>query len=290
MALWATEPILIYHNCGLPYGTEKDIEDEVLQFQREGVIRLWQYEGERGFEGSLAPFKWEAPQVVTTSTYEQIVRFVDVRVEASIPDTKSLGFESTEGMLLEQVLQRRRCFSQAISGALGVNTLADATRHMALYENKVRAVSLVNDTVKQFFDIVSVPSLVLLDAESYLNLRHRSRIVLREVIAELYYTMSTATDNYQVVRNNAVSRLVRRYEAELKELVKKQHGVRSKVAIEEFENGTRTQIESKLALFYLNDPIADLSPWFSQSEDGSCKLALLLLELKTGKLGLSDFK
>jgi hypothetical protein len=285
LALWSPAPILVYLNCGLPYGMEKQMETEVAIFQKENVLRLWQYENERAFSDSLAAFINKPPHVVKDSEYQGIIRFVDSRLENSIPDLKDLGFANMEGMILEEVVLRRRFFSQAISGALGANVLADSTLHIDLYSNQSRILTQVGDTLEQFFSTINVPSLVLLEAEAFLRLREKSQAVLPEIVDEIFERTATG----QATQSEIVQRLVGKYEAELLELVKKITGASAKQTIEAFGQGVRTQIESRLALFYLSDPISDLTPWFSQTSDGSCRLALLLLEWKAGKFGL-DFR
>jgi hypothetical protein len=286
LALWSPVPVLVYLNCGLPYGTEKQVEEEVKLFQREGIIKLWKYENERSFAGSLSTLAAGPAETIRDRDYEEIVRFVDSRLESTFPDLRVLGFEHMEGMLLEQVVLRRRFFSQAICGALKVNTLADAKDHVNLYVRQPSLFDEIGDTLEHFFSAVNVPSLLLLDTEGFLQLRQRSQAVLPEIVAEIYNQLEKEEASLGRAQAEAVERLMRQYESELQKLVKKQRGLGAKAAYKAFEEGTWTQIESQMALFYLNDPISDLAPWFSQSSDGHCKLALLLLEWKSGKFGL----
>jgi hypothetical protein len=288
LALWSPLPILVYRNCGLPYGEEDEVADEVRAFQREGVVRFWSYENERTYDGSLSTVTAGPIETIRDRDYEHIIRFVDTRLASNDPDPRLLGFRNMEGMLLEQVVLRRRYFSQAICGALKVNTLADAREHVDLYGREPDLFAHLGDTLENFFNSVNVPSLLLLDVDEFLQFRQRSQAVLPEIVAEVYGQLDRSGLNMERTRSEAVQHLIRRYELELRELLKRQGGARAAASQEAYQDGTRTQIESRLALFYLSDAISDLTPWFAQTPDGQCKLALLLLEWKAGRFGFGS--
>src|SRR5207244_651749 len=120
-------------------------------------------------------------RVIDANTYRALTTFVSEKLETSYPAIQELGFQDSEGMLLEQVVLRRRFFTQAISAALGANGIGDGPSHLGLYDFQAR----IDDLLLTFFDQLNLPSLALLSLPDYLSLRERARRVLPEVVNDL---------------------------------------------------------------------------------------------------------
>jgi hypothetical protein len=263
---------------------DQKVEEELKLFQREGVIRLWTYEGEPRYQGSLFEYSHEEPLTVSDSQYRNIIQLVDKRLEKRAPDDERVRYRTTEDMLLEQVVFRRQFFAEATCGALSAGTLADSGSDFNLYRGLTSRLGDAADVLVSFFDAVHVPSLLLLDVEDYLTLRDRSNRVLREIVDEVYLSLERAGGDLETAKAEAVDRLVQRYSLELKELLKRMpSSSHAGQALDSAEGGTSVvSMESHISLFLIRDPIENLSQWYSQLPDGRCKLALLLLRLKSG--------
>lgn len=283
LALWSPEPILLNYNCGLPIRHREEVAKELDSFQREGVVRFWKYAQEPSFRESASVLTVVPPVEIDARSYRKLAGFVDARLEQHMPDLRELGFRSVEGMLLEQVVLRRRFFSQGIAGVLNASALADSPGHIeALYTGQLQLFSQVNDVVADFFSAVYLPPLTVLESDGFLELRERSRLVLPDLMADVIGQLAVGEDD-QTKRASVVARLIARYRAELIQLLKTlPRSSNSRESMDQYANGTVAEIEGRLALFQLGESIAELGDWFRRQTDGRCELALLLLEWKTG--------
>ena len=285
LSLWSPQPVFVYVNCGIPFGMEESVEEEIRIFQQEGVIKFWGYEDEPAYDSALSSIIKGRVQTVSDHEYKQIINFVDSRLTEVFPDLQSLGFKNMEGMMLEQVVLRRRFFSQALCGALGASTLADTADYTDLYKRSFTIHSQVEDTLQQFFNAINVPSLALLDIETFLTFREKSKATLTEIVGEVHGKVMGSGARQEQAQQDAVMHLIRRYQSELLTLLKSQRGSSTRNVFSAYESGTLTQLESQVALFFLNDSLTSEARWFVRDQEGRCKLALLLLEWKSGKLG-----
>jgi hypothetical protein len=257
----------------MPYGGEEEIAAELHLFQSADILKLWRYENEREYEGSLSALSRTPPLVVSPGAYRDVIRYVDTRLEASVPDLQRLGFQNMEGMLLEQVVLRRRFFSQALCGVLGADTLA--------CEAETDLQGKIRDTLQQFFSVVRIPSLIMLESEAFLELRLKSQRVLPEIVSEIYRRLEGAGTQWQKAQADVVMGLVRRYESEVLSLIRSRY-FHGKAAYAAYQSGTFTEVQSKLELFLLGAEASDFTSWFRPGPEGGCQLALLLLQWRSG--------
>ena len=173
-ALGSPEPVLLYANTGLPIRAQESAAHEISRFSAEGVVQLWTYEGERQYEGSLASASRSELLIVDHESYREITTFVSARLETSYPAIEELGFHDAEGMLLEQVVLRRRFFTQAVAAALDVRRIGDGPNHAGLYRFDAR----IHDALVAFAETQFLPSLALLDLDDYLGLRAKAQNLL----------------------------------------------------------------------------------------------------------------
>lgn len=279
LALWSAQPVLLYANTGLPLHGEEVATLEVAEFQREGVVELWQYEGEKRYAESVAPAG--PARLVDASAYDRLTTFVEEKMERSYPAIDELGFRDAEGMLLEQVVLRRRFFTQAISRELGVSGLGTGRDHVHLYHLETP----VEDALQRFFSQLNLPRLALMKSDDYLALRERAHRILPEVAAELTARLDDRAAPF--LADEAVKALAAQYEKELVAVVRKlgergTFGARASAAA--FEEGRRTMLEAQLAMF--RDAGDADGPSISDDDPGT-RLVLFLLDWRTGRGGSS---
>ena len=281
LALWAQDPVLLYANCGLPPDSAELVEDEIRLFQREGVLRFWEYSDERRFPESLSSFVTQAPKIITNEEYRKVMAFVDGRLTQSAPNLQELGFQTMEGMLLEQVVLRRRYLAQALCGSLSASTLAcegEPAGRSPLHGEIV-------DTLEDFFSAMILPSLLLLPTDDFLELRRRSQAILPSIVQELHQRFQA--EPRPDTRKDVVEKLVRQYQGELNSLVHDLGSRTAKPLYEALSHGTVTQMQSKMELFMLDEASSRDASWFAQDAEGKCRLALLMLEWRAGTINLS---
>lgn len=278
LALWSKKPILMYQNCGIPFGAEIEIEKEIKLFQEEGIIAFWKYENEASYEESLSTFSSLPATIIDDSTYRKVLRFVDHRLEEIPPKEDILGF-SQEGMLLEQVVLRRRFFSQALSGALHVDALADSGNYSDLYAPSYTLLK-VSDILDQFFSAINVPRLHLLETESFLEFRQNSQEILFEIVEEIYREIAGSEED-PTTHSEIVSRLMSKYESEFLDFLKTQPSSDSQNSYDAYKSGSVTEIESQLARFSLAESLSDFQDWFYVDDKGYSRLALMLIDWKS---------
>ena len=288
IALWSPDPVFIYINTGQPNEPSYQLEEELKLFQSEGVVKFWQYEGERTYDESLAAFTADSPFIITKEMFKGVVRYVDEHLEQSvIPRPDDLGFDRLEGMLLEQVVLRRRFYSQALAVELGAHTIADAKKeHLKLYQ-RARKYAIAGATLEKFFESTGMPSLSLMTVDGYLELRRRSRHVLHDLIESVYAQIPDADRNIDATQAAIVAKLIEEYEKELTEILKHQSGSDAKKTTQAFVKGeSYMKMESRITTLRLGGHIAQSASLTGQDPNAPYKLALVLLEWKGTNLGM----
>lgn len=280
-ALWSPEPVLLYLNCGLPIGDIDTLEQEAIQFQNEGIMRFWTYEGEREFPESVSRFKLKDPLQITDEKYQSVTEFVNVRLE-NLQDLDELGYKNMEGMLLEHVVLRRRFYTQAICGALSATALVDAKSEQERLYSRQLSLFDVAETLETFFEKTHVPSLMLLRMEGFLELRERAQQILPAIAEEVAVQFDAAEGRPEERQRQIVAKLMERYKRELLRLIRALPRSTGRAAAEDaFAKGNVSEMEARIAFFKLHSDFADYHDWFRQSSDGRAKLALFLTDWKT---------
>lgn len=294
LALWsASSPVLLYQNCGLPPQGDPDGElaAEVRTFQDEQVLRLWGYQGEDQFEGStIATFVSKAGLLaINNEAYGAVLDLVDSRSKEHLPSPQELGYRNMEGMLLEEAVLRRRYFSQGIAGALDSGTIADSETSLETFtDEQLRLFEHSGDVLTDFFRAIGVPSLVLLDHQSFLELRQKSQPILREIVSQLQeQRVPMAANPISAAKRQTVDRLVAAYEQEvrrvLKQLATAGRNSPARQSLEKFADGSLIEMQAKLDLFSLGSEVQHLVESYLQDAQGRSVLVLMVLDWRLSK-------
>ena len=278
LALWSPRPVLLYANTGLPIRAQESASEEIARFSDEGVVQLWTYEGERLYDESLAPAALSDPFVVDRDTYRGITGFVSERLEHSLPAIEVLGFQDAEGMLLEQVVLRRRFFTQAVAAALDAGRIGDGPQHAGLY----RFDAQIQDALVAFAETQYLPSLALLDLDDYLALRARAQALLPELVTDLEAAMVAAGPRALDHKRVAVERLHERYRDELVRLSRGLTTRSGTSVADAFQDGIAGSLETRLALYRAGEVVPGARLWSDAAPDETMSLAVFMLDWRSG--------